>query len=543
MAEVGSLSVEFTRLAQLTGEDKYYDAIARITDALEEFQDKTRLPGMWPTYLDASGCKVPEPISPADVPLQAPLDDSALKDVPLKAEHSTSTEKLSPEGNRYTPLALPDPVVFKADTEIPTSTEKLSPEGNKYTPLSLPDPVVFKADTEVPTQIPTTKPAAPKRIQNWDDDTTVDGLKNGATTPLKKRQLDDTEAVIQDSDAAISTALPTPECKEQGFASSNSGYEEYTLGGMSDSTYEYLPKEWLLLGGVVDKYRSMYEKSIKVVKDNLIFRPMLPKGEDILFSGKLNVPQKGAGKLEAENAHLTCFAGGMFGMGAKIYDRPEDLEIAKKLTEGCVWSYDMTNTGIMPEAFHVVACENAKECEWNETKYWEGIDPNAEARVTSYENQMINFRDQMASASSWYAEQMALYTAAAAPIKSAAGDVAASATPTAVAELESGMEKRKRQLDVDPDSLAFPQQVPPRNLMVEGEMEEGEGPPTPVQSEAPYETTPTMPEFPSIYTPRVPLTHEEYVKNRLQEDRLPQGVVNVASRSYILRYVPFTFLF
>ncbi|KAI6937728.1 seven-hairpin glycosidase, partial [Hortaea werneckii] len=53
MAELGSLSMEFTRLAMLTGEPKYYDAIARITDELEQFQNNTRLPGMWPTSLDA----------------------------------------------------------------------------------------------------------------------------------------------------------------------------------------------------------------------------------------------------------------------------------------------------------------------------------------------------------------------------------------------------------------------------------------------------------------------------------------------------------
>ena len=59
LAELGSLSMEFTRLAQLSGEPKYYDAIARITDALEEYQNSTRLPGMWPTYIDASGCAKP----------------------------------------------------------------------------------------------------------------------------------------------------------------------------------------------------------------------------------------------------------------------------------------------------------------------------------------------------------------------------------------------------------------------------------------------------------------------------------------------------
>src|SRR5271156_2241650 len=60
LAELGSLSVEFTRLAQITKEMKYYDAVARITNELEKWQQHTKLPGMWPTSVDASGCKKPE---------------------------------------------------------------------------------------------------------------------------------------------------------------------------------------------------------------------------------------------------------------------------------------------------------------------------------------------------------------------------------------------------------------------------------------------------------------------------------------------------
>lgn len=48
LAELGSLSVEFTRLSQLTGDQKFYDAINRITNVLRENQNNTRLPGMWP---------------------------------------------------------------------------------------------------------------------------------------------------------------------------------------------------------------------------------------------------------------------------------------------------------------------------------------------------------------------------------------------------------------------------------------------------------------------------------------------------------------
>lgn len=57
VAELATLSMEFTRLAQITSENKYYDAIDRITDALVDLQKQgTILPGLFPESLDASGC-------------------------------------------------------------------------------------------------------------------------------------------------------------------------------------------------------------------------------------------------------------------------------------------------------------------------------------------------------------------------------------------------------------------------------------------------------------------------------------------------------
>ena len=53
IAELGSLSLEFTRLSQLTGDMRFYDAIQRITDLLDEQQDQTYLPGMWPIVVNA----------------------------------------------------------------------------------------------------------------------------------------------------------------------------------------------------------------------------------------------------------------------------------------------------------------------------------------------------------------------------------------------------------------------------------------------------------------------------------------------------------
>jgi mannosyl-oligosaccharide alpha-1,2-mannosidase len=54
LAVLGSLSLEFTRLSQITGNDKYYDGIQRIMNELEKWQDHTSLPGMWPAKVDSS---------------------------------------------------------------------------------------------------------------------------------------------------------------------------------------------------------------------------------------------------------------------------------------------------------------------------------------------------------------------------------------------------------------------------------------------------------------------------------------------------------
>jgi mannosyl-oligosaccharide alpha-1,2-mannosidase len=52
-AEIGSLTVEFTRLSQLTADPKYFDAVQRISDRLEAQQNLTSIPGLWPIVFNA----------------------------------------------------------------------------------------------------------------------------------------------------------------------------------------------------------------------------------------------------------------------------------------------------------------------------------------------------------------------------------------------------------------------------------------------------------------------------------------------------------
>ncbi|KAI1769149.1 glycoside hydrolase family 47 protein [Hypoxylon sp. FL1150] len=53
-ASPGTISLEFTRLSQLTGDPKYYDAISRVMDVFYRGQNKTRIPGMWPMMVSMS---------------------------------------------------------------------------------------------------------------------------------------------------------------------------------------------------------------------------------------------------------------------------------------------------------------------------------------------------------------------------------------------------------------------------------------------------------------------------------------------------------
>lgn len=153
----------------------------------------------------------------------------------------------------------------------------------------------------------------------------------------------------------------------------------YTLGGMADSTYEYLPKEHILLGGHTDQYRRMYEATVGPIKKRLLFRPMTEDNADILFSGTLQGP-----RLEYEAQHLTCFIGGMFGIGAKIFDRPEDLKTARKLVDGCIWAYDAMASGLMPEIFKLAACNDMEGCPWDEKKWLEGVGKLARTKEKEY---------------------------------------------------------------------------------------------------------------------------------------------------------------
>ncbi|KAL4820652.1 glycosyl hydrolase family 47-domain-containing protein [Aspergillus spinulosporus] len=303
LAELGSLSLEFTRLAQLTKQDKYYDAIARITNELEKYQDLTKLPGLWPLNLDASGCR--------RVP-----------------------------GVSREPAAAGQSVRWSLDEINSTSSRSYQTR-----------------------QIH--QGAAPARYDNDDS---------------------------SETDLPVSVYTRTPPPKQDctgGLNDQLSGIDKFGLGALGDSTYEYLPKEYMLLGGNNDQYLNMYQKAMDTVREYLVYQPMLKNNRDVRFlatvsmTKSLDAKPPGRTTFAYEGTHLTCFAGGMFAIGSKLFGLDKDLKLGSQLTDGCVWAYEATKSGIMPEAFQLVPCKKDEPCEWDEDAYYMAMDPYADKRPTS----------------------------------------------------------------------------------------------------------------------------------------------------------------
>lgn len=594
MAELGTLSLEFTRLAQLTGEPKYYDAIARITDEFGKWQNNTRLPGMWPTMLDASGCKKPEYVAPSRTYTQVPApkgDSYMITSEPVKldekllaAAEDTLNKQTAPANGLKGPNKAPaddkmgsiaNPAVANVMAGVSDSDASLRHPMEDHPSVN--DATWGSTGEDTTNAAKAKDPLRPGAGAANDEKTSMDGFRemdplppNAGINknPPKKRQLEQfndlsevpsnqhrTNSTLHRQDLRQLDDLggddEEPECLPQGLASmSKNGQETFTLGGQSDSTYEYLPKQYLLLGGQLEQYKDMYLASMKPIIDELLFKPMTPEDRDILVSGEVHVNinyTTGEPMLvhNPKGEHLTCFVGGMVGMGGKIFELPEHVELGRKLTDGCIWSYNVTKSGIMPESFSLAACKDSKdlkECKWNQTEYDAQLDPYMEFR----EDQRTTFMEQ------YNITDLDTYEKELAAASSSSTAAAARALKTAMPSLDEDNEKpvaaemtkiNKRQLDNfdDEDLPAAPRPASsPRPTTSPSPTEPSEydsdpddiwgGRGGPAEEDYDY----NVPSYP-IYTPPPPPTHQQYVLSKIDDERLPPGFIHIDSRKYILR--------
>ena len=518
LAELGSLSMEFTRLAQLTGENKYYDAVARITNELELFQPKTRVPGLWPEKIDTSGCQKPSSPGPQDAIRQQEIANQAR----IGAASKGSVEKpdeLEPKTNEN--AATAETVEKKkGKIESKSATEM---DGIYKRQLDLGDEAVAAAAEKLRTGS-TRAPKAQSNEGSKDAAVKDESDKSGEFTLQDKiitastgSSKDDTVQAKASEEPAKPRIREKVDCVAQGLASPPQSFiETFKIGGSADSTYEYLSKMHLLLGGLNNQYSKMYAKAVDAANEHLLFRAMIPEEDrEILVLGSAEVRDSwqeypiGNFTITPEQSHLLCFTGGMWGMGAKLFDREEDMDIAKKITDGCVWAYENMATGIMPESMQVVPCPNRTNCAWNETLWQEIIDPMWRDR----EARRIKAEEAKKEEASQKADNTAFLDSTDTVIDSSKAKIPEEDTQLPVLEQPTEGPLAKRQLDIDDTTYSSTTSTTTLPAV----------PTLPIAQETP---TPTFNPYPS---------HSEYVTQRMSETHLPRGVPQSSHRHYILR--------
>ncbi|KAK7990309.1 glycoside hydrolase family 47 protein [Apiospora arundinis] len=562
IAELGSLLMEFTRLAQVTNENKYFDAVERITDALVDWQKRgTTVPGIFPERVDASGCN------------RTAATDAQMR---LTAEAAEKLQSTVPTPEDYTRREY-DSTPKPATEEKPDSLAGL-PQGSKKTSSSA---------------IKQSQPLHRRSLADDEiDDRPLTAKKGtGASVQTPKKPIISPPDLYQQMSIHGTTGEPYVDmyeketCYPQGLTN-GWGSETYSMGGSQDSTYEYFPKTFLLLGGLEPKYKKLHMDTVDAVKKWLLYRPMVPNDRDILFSAKMSTvgqPEKDA-TVEFEVTHLTCFLGGMFGLGGKIFDDEIDVAIGEKLTDGCVWSYESTATGIMPEGATIVPCKSADNCHWNETLWHEYLDPMAESRdlqITEWEKHHEELQLAKKEAARRKAEAKAAKEKATADAdkearmahREEAMDGSAAAPAPAPADNStktvgtanhdvpsSGKEKEKeadwgtlRKRGLDDTTVAGSIETssndnsPPLKTAKKVSLEEsldmniagGTGKVgMPIQvgvGQLPLTDADEVDEASMIPESPRPYTHKEYVEHRLTNEMIPPGYVSVPHKHYILR--------
>ncbi|KAM3854168.1 mannosyl-oligosaccharide 1,2-alpha-mannosidase IA [Vipera latastei] len=160
--------------------------------------------------------------------------------------------------------------------------------------------------------------------------------------------------------------LDKPEGLYPNYLNPNSGQwgqHHVSVGGLGDSFYEYLLKAWLMSDKTDEEAKEMYYNAVQSIETHLIRKSS---------NGLMYIAEWKGGLLEHKMGHLTCFAGGMFVLGAD--GAPADqtghhIELGAEIARTCHESYDRTGMKLGPEAFRFDGGVEAIATRQNEKYY------------------------------------------------------------------------------------------------------------------------------------------------------------------------------
>ncbi|KAH9825228.1 family 47 glycoside hydrolase [Melampsora americana] len=135
---------------------------------------------------------------------------------------------------------------------------------------------------------------------------------------------------------------------------------EYSLGHSSNSYYEYLLKQKLLLLGSRDGQYDTYQSALDSLYHFLFKKIALFRGtEGLVIAGK----QSNVGEASVYTPSLTqesCSSAAFIGMGARILGRQNDLDTALQQTETCLWAYESSPVTLAAESIVVQEPSNTE---------------------------------------------------------------------------------------------------------------------------------------------------------------------------------------
>jgi mannosyl-oligosaccharide alpha-1,2-mannosidase len=126
------------------------------------------------------------------------------------------------------------------------------------------------------------------------------------------------------------------------------GQQHMSLGALGDSFFEYLLKAWLQSGQTDNEARDMYDEAMSAIMTHMVRKS---------HNGLTYVSDLKFDRLEHKMDHLACFAGGLFGLGAKTLQNSHTdkyMDVAEGITNTCHESYIRSFTRLGPESFRSV---------------------------------------------------------------------------------------------------------------------------------------------------------------------------------------------
>lgn len=139
------------------------------------------------------------------------------------------------------------------------------------------------------------------------------------------------------------------------------GQRHASVGALGDSFYEYLIKAWILSGHVDTDARKMYDEAVESIEANMI---------KVSSGGLTYIGEYKNSRVEPKMGHLTCFAGGMFALGAKgSKDEQHYINLGAEVTRTCHESYSRSPLKLGPEAFGFTGNNEAVAVRSNEKYY------------------------------------------------------------------------------------------------------------------------------------------------------------------------------